>query len=475
MHFGAVDYRATVWVNGIQVAEHEGGHTPFSADIESALRVGENLVVVRAEDPGRDPSIPRGKQHWKEESEGIFYTRTTGIWQTVWLEPLPMAYIEGVQMTPKLDEGALLLAVDASHVEVGSSLGCRVVRDGIAVAEFQRQLDGTCEFRLELSQPVERWEPGNPRLYDLTLELRGPNDACLDQILTYFGMRSVEARDSQVLLNGEPLYQRLVLDQGYFPGGLLTAPTDRDLRRDIDLAQAIGFNGARKHQKIEDPRWLTWADRLGFLVWAEMANAHDFTSESAERTRREWLDVLRRDYNHPSIIAWVPVNESWGTPKLSSDPVQVAHVAQLAELTRRVDASRLVISNEDGTVLMARYRSVDSAISERPAGPALFALGYRYQGEPIIVSEMAGLALAGSASGGWGYATATDSEDFLRRYERMVKALTRSPVVRGFCVTQLTDIEQEVNGLLTAERKPKVDLDRIRAITLDDGTAEVAT
>jgi hypothetical protein len=304
-------------------------------------------------------------------------------------------------------------------------------------------------------------------------------------------MRTIEVRDGHVYLNGQPLYQRLVLDQGYFPGGLLTAPTDHDLRRDIELAQAMGFNGARKHQKIEDPRWLTWADRLGFLVWGEMANAHEFTRLSAERTTREWLEVLRRDYNHPSIIVWVPVNESWGTPNLDSDSVQVEHVAKLAELTRRVDPTRLVISNdgwqhagsdlctihdyEDGPALATRYQSLDAALSARPAGAATFAMGHRYQGQPIIVSEMGGVALQSDAARGWGYATAADIEDFLRRYKSMITGVRGSPLVQGFCVTQLTDVEQEVNGLLTAERKPKVDLDRIRAITLGEATAEVAS
>jgi beta-galactosidase/beta-glucuronidase len=306
------------------------------------------------------------------------------------------------------------------------------------------------------------------------------DDEVLDTVESYFGMRKVETRNGEVLLNGRPYYQRLVLDQGYFPGGLLTAPTDDDLRRDIELAKEMGFNGARKHQKVEDPRWLHWADRLGFLVWGEMANAYTYSADYVGRINAEWREVVVRDYNHPCIVVWVPMNESWGVPELASDPRQVEHLLSLYHLTRALDPTRPVVSNDgwehaftdlctihdyrDAESLAASYATPESSAAARPAKRSIYVDGYGYRGEPILVTEFGGIAFAGD-EGGWGYSTVAGSEEFLERYEELVGALLGSSAVKGFCYTQLTDVEQEVNGLLTYERRSKADLARIRAIT----------
>jgi beta-galactosidase/beta-glucuronidase len=495
LHFGAVDYRAAVWVNGVPVASHEGGHTSFSADVTPALVEGENVVVVRAEDPSRDATIPRGKQYWKEESESIFYTRTTGIWQTVWLEPVGNRHIDALRLTPDVDAARVDVEVAIEDFEPGLSLRIAVSlrgdpvlddRVGLPAPLVERSLPllarGAAPETPHLSewpQPA-LWSPEHPNLYDLRLELLDDAGNVLDAVESYFGMRKVETRDGQVLLNGRPLYQRLILDQGYFPGGLLTAPTDEDLRRDIELAREMGFNGARKHQKVEDPRWLYWADTLGFLVWGEMANAYQYSPDYVRRITGEWQDAVRRDHNHPSIVAWVPMNESWGVPELATDPSQVDHLLALYHLTRSLDRSRLVVSNDgwehaltdlctihdygDPEDLSRRYTTPESSVTVRPHNRPVYAPGHGYRGEPILISEFGGIAFSGE-EGGWGYSTVADAEEFLGRYEAMISALLRTETVQGFCYTQLTDVEQEVNGLLTYDRRPKAAPARIREIT----------
>jgi beta-galactosidase/beta-glucuronidase len=493
LHFGAVDYRSRVWVNGVQVASHEGGHTPFYADITTLLRE-ENIVVVRVKDPSQDATIPRGKQYWKEKSEGIFYTRTTGIWQTVWLEPVNERRIDSLRLTPDVDAACVDAEVGVEGFEPDLSLRLVVTLHGDVV------LDDRVELRaplIERSLPLlvrgaapdtphlsewpgpALWAPEHPNLYDLRLELLGADGEVLDTVESYFGMRKIEARDGKVFLNNRPYYQRLVLDQGYFPGGLLTAPTDDDLRNDIELAKAMGFNGARKHQKVEDPRWLYWADTLGFLVWGEMANAYTYSPDYVRRITDEWQEAVRRDYNHPCIVAWVPMNESWGVPELASNPRQVEHLLTMYHLTRSLDRSRLVVSNDGwehaltdlctihdyggAADLARRYATPESSVSARPAGRPVYAPGHGYRGEPILISEFGGIAF--SSEGGWGYSTVSDAEEFLQRYQSLITALLQSEAVQGFCYTQLTDVEQEVNGLLTYDRKPKADLARIREIT----------
>jgi beta-galactosidase/beta-glucuronidase len=497
LHFGAVDYRATVWVNGMQVASHEGGHTPFSADLTDALagEADENVVVVRAEDPSRDVTIPRGKQYWKEESEDIFYTRTTGIWQTVWLEPVNRRRIGKLRLTPDVDAASINLDVDIAGVEPGMSLRASITFEGEAVLE---DTIGLWSSRVERSLPLLRrgaapetphlaewpgavlWSPEDPNLYDLRLELLDEAGGVFDTVDSYFGMRKIEVKDGKVLLNGRPLCQKLVLDQGYFPEGILTAPTDDDLRHDVELAKEMGFNGARKHQKVEDPRWLYWADILGLLVWGEMANAYQYSPDYVRRMTAEWQEALARDYNHPCIVTWVPMNESWGVPNLARDPGQTEHLLSLYHLTRSLDGTRLVVSNDgwehaltdlctihdyrDAEALRQSYETPESAVKARPARRPIYVSGHAYRGEPILVTEFGGIAFSGDEAG-WGYSTVSDAEEFLACYGSLVEALSQSGTVQGFCYTQLTDVEQEVNGLLTYDRKPKASLESIRMLT----------
>ena len=473
LHFGAVDYHATVWVNDVEVAQHEGGHTPFSVDVTAVVRRGDNELVVRADDPATDRSLPRGKQTWLTKPEGIFYTATTGIWQTVWLEPMPERHLTSLRLWPGLDEGALAFEVGTSDPRAGVEL---------TVTLRERRV-GTFSGRpgrgsVSLSK-VEAWSPETPVLYEVTVTLVDEAGRDIDRVESYFGLRTVETRDGRFLLNGSPYIQRLVLDQGYFPGGWYTAAADADLRRDIELAKAFGFNGARKHQKIEDPRWLYWADRLGFLVWGEMPNFHEHTAQAERRLADELAAAIERDRDHPCIVAWVPMNESFGLERSLRDGVAARVLDRFYALSHELDRTRPVVSNDGwehartdlctvhdyGTPaeLRHRYRSLSSALepSGRPRPPYL--PGYAYQGEPLLVTEFGGIALDSSA--GWGYGETVSEDGLLRRYREQVTALMAPGPVEGFCYTQLTDIEQECNGLLTFDRRPKADAAILSMIT----------
>ena len=473
LHFGAVDYAATVWVNDVEVARHTGGHTPFSADITAAVRPGDNELVVRADDPATDRSLPRGKQYWGLKPEGIFYTATTGIWQTVWLEPLPAGHVTSLRLWPRLDEGALDFDVGTSDPQALIEL--RVTRQGRPAGAFA---GGGGRARLALTE-VGAWSPENPVLYELIVRLVDDGGRELDRVESYFGMRTVGTRDGRFLLNGEPYIQRLVLDQGYYPGGWYTAASDADLRRDIELAKSFGFNGARKHQKVEDPRWLYWADRLGFLVWAEMPNFHEHTPESEQRLLDELAAAVERDRDHACIVAWVPVNESFGFQRPLQDRVIASVLNRLYARAQELDGTRLIVSNDGWehartdlctlhdygapADLRRRYATLASALepSGRPQPPYLD--GYAYRGEPVIVSEFGGIALEGS--GGWGYETSAGAAELVDRYRELVAALMAPGPVEGFCYTQFTDVEQECNGLLTFERRPKVEAAILRPVT----------
>ena len=463
LHFGAVDYRTVVWVNGEVVTRHEGGHTPFSADITSVVRDRDNLLVLRAEDPVGDTTIPRGKQRTAEFGAPWFYTPTTGIWQTVWLEPLPARAIEQLRVTPDFDAREVEFEISGE-----GSKRVIVTFEGRAVGEWA---GGGSKGRIVLAE-VHPWSPENPNLYGLEAWCGS------DHVASYFGLRKVETRDGRFLLNGRPYVQRLILDQGYFPGGLLTAATDADLRRDIELAKSMGFNGARKHQKVEDPRWHYWADTLGFLVWGEMPALHDSSPEGLARFDAEWSDRVLRDRDQPSIVAWVPVNETMGLKNL--EPGALAEfLNRLYRQTRELDSRRLVMSNEgwqhttsdmctlhdyaQAPRLRSRYANLESALEAGAGEQPPYLPGYTYRREPLMVSEFGGVALADAV--GFGYTRVSGGEQLLRTYQEMIEALMQPGPVQGFCYTQLTDVEQEQNGLLTFDRRPKIALDLIREVT----------
>ncbi len=321
---------------------------------------------------------------------------------------------------------------------------------------------------------------GASNLYEVTVTLFVDGTQA-DKAESYFGMRKIAVEAGKLMLNNRIYFMRLVLDQGYFPEGILTEPSDEDLKRGIELAKQMGFNGARKHQKIEDPRYLYWADRLGYLVWGEMANAYAYSEEYVRKVTAEWQEAVERDYNHPSLVVWVPLNESWGVPNILIDKRQQRHAMAMYFLTKSLDDSRLVISNdgwEQTTTdlvtihdyewrredLTERYSTLERTLVGKPHRRELFVGGTAYAGQPVLVTEFGGIAYKKSDWEGWGYSGADNDEDFLAKLADVIEPLLQSPHVQGICYTQLTDVEQEINGLLTYDRAPKVPLEHIKQI-----------
>jgi len=497
LHFGAADYFARAWVDGHLVVEHEGGHTPFNADITRALGDAEHhTVTVYVEDDPHDLAKPRGKQDWQLEPHSIWYPRTTGIWQTVWLERVPRTYIAKLRWTPHFD---------------GFEIGCEVLIDGdleddltvevkirhgkkMLADDHYQVIGNEAHRKIALSDPgiddsrnELLWSPERPTLLDADLTLRYKGQV-LDRVHSYTALRQVNISRDRFMLNGRPYTLRLVLDQGYWPDTLLTAPSDEALRRDVELAKAMGFNGVRKHQKIEDPRYLYWADKLGLMVWEEMPSAYRFTPLAIRRMVREWTEAIERDYSHPCVIVWVPFNESWGVPNLTSMQAHRNAVEALYHLTRTLDSTRPVIGNDgweasatdilgihdydpDPERIYVRYGSTEKTQElfdrRRPGGRILTLDGYPHRGQPIMLTEFGGIAYFKSQDAAkiWGYSEAGSESEFYEHYRRLLEVVNVTPIFSGFCYTQFADTFQEANGLLYADRTPKLPLEQIAAAT----------
>lgn len=488
LNFGAVDYKADVWVNGEHVTTHEGGHVSFSVEVTNLVKK-ENVIVVRVQDYTRDLELPRGKQYWKPNSESIFYTRSTGIWQTVWLEAVPKTYLKKVWFTPDIDKKTILIEYEVDGKE-NADLGLTIMRNGTVLANDRFEVinqRGKKEIWLDQAVTINWnhneslvWSPESPNLFDIKFKLYS-GDTVTDEVSSYFAMRKVSIENGLFMLNNRPYYQKLLLDQGYWQESLLTAPSDEAFKEDIRLAKAMGFNGVRKHQKIEDPRFLYWADKMGLLVWGEMANAFVYSRQYVDRVVKEWMEVVRRDYNHPCIVVWVPLNESWGVDGILHNKDEQAHSVSMYYITKSIDQTRPVISNDGWEhtksdiltihdyewrkeILKERYRTLPDTLNCMPSCRRMFAEGWEYENQPIIVSEMSGISYRKGNQEGWGYSYAVSDEDFILRYYNVVSAMLESPLIQGFVVTQLTDLEQEMNGLLTYDRKPKVDVEILRKI-----------
>jgi beta-galactosidase/beta-glucuronidase len=497
VHFGAVDYQASVWVNGCLAATHEGGYTPFQVDITPLLVPGAQTIVVRAFDDPLDLTKPRGKQDWQETPHSIWYPRTTGIWQTVWMERVPMTSIASLQWLSNLERWEIGVDVQIDGRERHGPLQLRVMlraRDQVLADDVYLAPGADLHRRITLSDPgiddyrnELLWSPSHPTLIDAEVELRTPEGEVLDRVTSYTALRSVSVQGDRFLLNGRPYRLRMVLDQGYWAETGMTAPNDDALRRDVELAKQMGFNGVRKHQKIEDPRYLYWADRLGLLVWEEMPSAYRFTKRSIERLLTEWTAVIDRDRSHPCIVAWVPFNESWGVPDLPFIESQRHYVQALYHLTHTLDPDRPVIGNDGWESLatdivgihdydadperIARRYETEEVIPrlfqrERPGGRQLTVEGYPHAGQPIMLTEFGGISYPITEENKtWGYSVAHDPEDLARRYTNLLEVVRALPLLAGFCYTQFTDTFQEANGLLYVDRTPKFPIEQIAQAT----------
>ncbi|MDD3336142.1 MAG: beta-galactosidase [Eubacteriales bacterium] len=482
LNFGAVDYRTEAWVNGTSVGVHEGGYTSFTLEITDALKIGENLLTVCAEDDTRDGMQPTGKQSEKYESYGCFYTRTTGIWQTVWLEWASADSIAHVFLTPDAANDRLHIRADIRGGK-GCTLHAQAMFGGEPAGEGEAKVGGDS---VELTLPViggHYWNVGEPNLYDLRLTLTKDGQPT-DTLESYFGLRTVRFDGMRFLINDRPIFQRLVLDQGFYPDGIYTAPSDDALRGDIELSMAMGFNGARLHQKVFEARYLYWADRLGYLCWGEMANwGLDYSRiDALSAFLKEWPDAVRRDYSAPSIIGWCPFNETWDVNgRRQCDAV----LAQTYRLTKRLDPNRPCIDTSgnfhtESDIFDVHDYEQDPAEFRRRYGPGTEPIYERFPdrqlrkpGQPVFVSEYGGIRWNPDDLFGWGYGEGPKTaEEFLQRYRGMTEALLQNPDHFGFCYTQLTDVEQEVNGLYTYQRKPKFDPAVICAINSQPAACE---
>jgi beta-galactosidase/beta-glucuronidase len=496
LHLGAVDYHARVWINGIPVAEHHGGHTPFHADITFALKAeGPQCVTVWAEDDPQDLEKPRGKQDWRLHPHSIWYPRTTGIWQTVWFESVPRSYIDALRWVSSVERWEIAISAftagesrDDLRISIRLSCGSRILADdtyAVIGGEVHRRMSlsdpGIDDYRNELL-----WSPERPTLLDADIKLLRGGEV-IDEIQSYTALRSIAVQREKVMLNGRPYTMRLVLDQGYWPDTFMTPPSERALREDVVLTKSMGFNGVRKHQKLEDPRYLYWADVLGLLVWAEMPSAYRFTSRSINRLMREWTEAIERDMSHPCIVIWVPFNESWGVPELSTTPAPRDAVAAFYHLTRTLDPSRLVVGNDgwessatdvigihdydcDPQHMRLRYgpevTPKEVVDSRWTAGRLLTLDGFPHRGQPICLTEFGGVAyIPGQEIGDktWGYTRAHTEEEFEHMVCGVIEAARTTGMFSGFCYTQFADTFQEANGLLRADRTPKIPLETVAA------------
>jgi beta-galactosidase/beta-glucuronidase len=492
IHFGAVDYHATVWVNGKKLVQHDGGYTPFSADMTEFLVDDElQTICVRADDDPSDLAKPRGKQDWQREPHSIWYPRTTGIWQTVWLERVPSTYIGHLRFTPVMERWEIgFEATLAGRRRDGLRLTVKLkYRDQLIADDTYTVVAGEVHRRIAFSDPgiddyrnELLWTPATPNIIDVELKLWSGRGELIDQARSYTALRSIAIQGDRLVLNGRPYPLHLVLDQGYWPDTGITPPDDEALRRDIELTKGMGFNGVRKHQKIEDPRYLYWADVMGLLVWEEMPSAYRYTRQSIDRLTGEWIAAMERDLSHPCIIAWVPFNESWGVPDLPDSPAQRHYVQALYHLTKTMDPTRPVIGNDgwesvatdiigihdydDSPERIGKRYGTDDMLPrlfkrERPGG-RLLMLGDEAPGnQPVMLTEFGGIAYSDDPEHTWGYARADSAEEYAAHVLDLLSVVRSLHVLAGFCYTQLTDTYQEANGLLYADRTPKIPIEEI--------------
>ena len=487
LHFGAVDYHCKAWINGRLIGQHYGGSSSFTYDITDALTSGSNHLVVCANDDTRSGDQPSGKQCPDLYSRGCHYTRVTGIWQTVWLEAVPESRIETVRIVPDLDSSRFVLTPTFKNAHRGHTFRAVLLngKEEVAVSTMPATSGAAMSLRIKNPQP---WSPDNPHLYDLRFELRD-GDTTIDTVNSYAGLRKFHIEGHKFYLNNTPIFLRLVLDQGFYPDGIWTAPTDDMLKADIEKSLAVGFNGARLHQKVFEERFHYWADKLGYLTWGEYCDwGMNFGSpQSIHNQQREWREIVQRDLNHPSILAWTPYNETRGGATNHFEAHRRA-VQETYDLTRALDPSRPchdtsgyvhvctdIYTVHDYEQDPVKFKSTYAPVSpdDWENTPIRFPeLCVPYQGQPYVVDEYGGTWWDPNAveteqdadrKSSWGYGKRpTDIEEVYHRIEKLTAILLNHPNIAGYCYTQLTDIEQEQNGIYTYDRREKFDAKRLK-------------
>ncbi len=477
IHFGAVNYEAVLYVNGEKAGVHTGGYSSFEFDITDFLNEGENILFVSAVSDVRSGKQPHGKQAGTYNSQGCVYTRCTGIWQTVWLEFVPQAYLKSAKIYPDIHNSSVTVM---GLTDGKGDVFAEVYLDGNCVGSAKGYSDGNFNLYIPLSEK-KLWEPGNGVLYDLQIHF------CNDDVKSYFGMRKVSIDEYKVCINDKPVFQRLALDQGYYPDGVYTARDDDALIKDIEISVAAGFNGARLHEKVFEPRFLYHADRMGYIVWGEYPDwgTCGFNNGALNELIAEWTEVMQRDFNHPSIVMWCPMNEQIGYMKNKYDK-RAAEV--IYKITKAADSTRPCIDTSGGCHSLTDifdihdYEQNTETFFKRysplaadgecctdgcdPKGMPFFTDFYTYKkGTPVCMSEYGGMKWPPEKSGGWGYGDDLKTEeDFINRYRCLTEQLLFNKNMFGFCYTQLYDVEQEQNGLYTYDREPKFDMNIFKKI-----------
>ena len=483
--FTASDYETDVWVNGNHVIKHIGGFTPFSADITEYLKEGENEIVVRCIDTP-ETAVPRGKQSWTGEQFSCFYYPNTGIWGSVWIEFFGVDCIENYSLQSDIDNRRVYGYIETLYGKADEAEIVLTFKDK-RIKKQRISLDGKrTNYSINLADNAFDfgellWWVDNPNLINVDYVLYKDGNIC-DNAHARIGLRKISVENGKIYLNDRPLFQRLILDQGYWIESGLTPPSVEALKKDIELSKAMGFNGARKHQKLEDPYFYYYAEELGFLVWAEMPSAYTFCDREVKAITAEWQEIVNVAKNFTSVIAYVPLNESWGAREIKTNKSQQNFARSLYYLTKSLDDTRLVSTNdgfeniEESDILSIHDYEIKSAEEfpikyngnydgMHPQGWALFADGHSYKGQPVLLTEFGGIAFVKDANGeAWGYGNgAKSADDLCERLEQLIKGIAKTEF-QGYCYTQLTDVQLEVNGLLYADRTPKVAVDRLKKI-----------
>ncbi len=491
LNFEGSDYETKVWVNGVYLGVHEGGYCRFSFDITDALKKGSGVIVIRVEDR-YDCTQPRGKQKWLKEPFGCWYLETNGLWKSVWCELVSSSHLKRVKMTPVESNYYVDFECEVENFRPRLSLKTEVFYHGEVIASSLQELTRNHQkYAIDFSNDLEGfkihwWTPENPNLYDVCFTLFDENMQIIDEVGSYVGFRIFKTVGNCLMLNLNPVYLRMTLEQEYYKDGGLTPKDDDTIIRELKLIQSMGFNGIRVHQKIADERFYYYCDLLGLFAWCEMPSSYEFRDVTIEKVTKEWMEVVKQNYNHPSIICWVPINESWGVNRLTSNRQEASFTQALYYLTKSYDSMRPVISNDGwehtksdivtfhnygayGKDLLDFYQNMKEVLEgkSRPDYSQLrrpFVEGFHYEGQPILIDEFAGIGYQVEDEG-WGYGNQVESEKaYLERLNSLVQAIRSLQDVSGFCVTQTTDVYQEINGMLTMDRKAKVDIQKLCAI-----------
>lgn len=491
LHFEGSDFVTKLWINGNYVGMNIGGYHRFSFDITKFIVNGKNNFTIKVED-SLSKVQPRGKQRYKNESFKCWYIQTTGIWKTIWIESVSKNHIVSVKNTPDYDNKNIEIELvtnisekDITNFEIETEIlfDNKIVNSKKQIIEDKILKYNVNIYGVENNDEINFWSPENPNLYDINYKLYYKGNI-IDEVSSYFGIRKISIENSKIFLNNKELYLKMILDQGYWPDSHLTPPSEEAIIKDINIVKRYGYNGIRKHQKIEDERFLYYCDINGILVWSEMANCYEFNDKSIEYFMNEWIKVVKQNYNHPSIITWVPINESWGIPNVSVQKNEQNFANSLYYITKSIDKTRPVISNDgwehtisdiitihdykqDPELLYNEYNddNLDVLNNRRAYNTIhkLFSENYVYNGQPIIMSEYGGITL--NSDKGWVYGNPVKSEkEFLDRFEKLNDAIRKTKYICGYCYTQLTDVQQESNGLVYDDRNDKFSSETINKI-----------